>query len=35
MMYAVEIGSGSIIYISSFMKTGRGDEGILRFCFDI
>jgi hypothetical protein len=32
MMYAVEMGSGSIICISSFMKIGRGVEGILRFC---
>jgi hypothetical protein len=31
-MYAVEMGSGVIIYVSSFMKIGGGVEGILRFC---
>jgi hypothetical protein len=28
----VEMGSGGMIYIPSFMKIGKGVEGILRSC---
>jgi hypothetical protein len=31
-MYAVEMGSGSIIYIKSLMKIGTGVQAILKFC---
>jgi hypothetical protein len=31
-MYAVEMVSRGIIYLLSFMKTGRGVQAILRFC---
>jgi hypothetical protein len=31
-MYAVEIGSGGIIYIRSCIKIGTGIQAILRFC---
>jgi hypothetical protein len=34
MRYAVEMGSGGIIYIRSFMKTSTGVQTILRFCFN-
>jgi hypothetical protein len=32
MKCTVEIGSDGMIYIPSFIKTGAGVEGILRFC---
>jgi hypothetical protein len=32
MMYAVEMASGGMIYIRSFMKTGKGVQAILWFC---
>jgi uncharacterized protein YraI len=31
-MYAVEMGSGGMIYIPSFMKIVTGVQAILRFC---
>jgi hypothetical protein len=31
-MYAVEMASCGMIYVSSFMKIGRGVQAILRFC---
>jgi hypothetical protein len=34
MSYAIEMGSGGIIYIRSFMKTGTGVQTILRSCFN-
>jgi uncharacterized protein YraI len=30
--YAVEVGSGAMIYVVSFMKIGSGVQAILRFC---
>jgi hypothetical protein len=30
--YAVEMGSGGMIYIPSFMKTGTGVQEIVRRC---
>jgi hypothetical protein len=32
MEHTVEMASGGMIYIPSFMNTGRGVEAILRFC---
>jgi hypothetical protein len=32
MKYAVEMGSGGMIYTPTFMKTGTGVQAILRFC---
>jgi hypothetical protein len=32
-MYAVEIPSGGMIYLPSFIKIGTGVQAILRFCF--
>jgi hypothetical protein len=32
MMYAVDMGSGGMVYIPSFMKIGTSVEAILRFC---
>jgi uncharacterized protein YraI len=32
MNYAVEMGSGGMIYFPSFTKTGTGVQAILRFC---
>jgi hypothetical protein len=32
MMYAVEMGSGGMIYLPSFMKIGTGIQAILWFC---
>jgi hypothetical protein len=29
MMYAVEMGSGAVIYIPSFMKTGSGIQKLI------
>jgi hypothetical protein len=34
MKYPVEMPLGGIIYISSFMKTGKGVHTILRFCLN-
>jgi hypothetical protein len=31
-MYAIEMGSGGMIYIPCFMKTGTGMQAIFRFC---
>jgi hypothetical protein len=31
-MYAIDMASGGMIYIQSFMKIGTGVEAILRFC---
>jgi hypothetical protein len=28
----IEMGSGGMMYLPSFMKSGIGVEGILRFC---
>jgi hypothetical protein len=33
MKCAVELGSGAMIYIPSFMKIAIGIQAILRFCF--
>jgi hypothetical protein len=35
MQYAVEMASCGVIYIPSFMKTGAGVQGTLRFCHKI
>jgi hypothetical protein len=32
MKCAVEMGSGGMIYLPSFMKIGKGVQAILRFC---
>jgi hypothetical protein len=32
MKWTVEMGLTGMIYIPSFMKIGKGAEGILRFC---
>jgi hypothetical protein len=32
MKYTVEMGSGGMIHVQSFMIIGSGFEGILRFC---
>jgi hypothetical protein len=32
-MDAVEMGSGSMVYLLSFMKIGLGVQEILEFCF--
>jgi hypothetical protein len=32
MMYAVEMASCGMIYITGFMKIGTGVQAILRFC---
>jgi hypothetical protein len=32
MIFGVEMVSGSMIYVPSFMKIGRGVQAILRFC---
>jgi hypothetical protein len=32
MKYAVDKGSGDMIYVPSFMETGTGVQAILRFC---
>jgi hypothetical protein len=32
MKYTVEMGSGGMIYIPGFMKTGKGIEEILMIC---
>jgi hypothetical protein len=32
MNYVIEMGSGGMIYIQSFMKTGIGIQAKLRFC---
>jgi hypothetical protein len=31
-MYAIEMGSGGMIYLPSFMKTGTEVQAILRIC---
>jgi hypothetical protein len=33
MKYAVEMGSGAMIYVESFMKTGSGIQKLLRGLF--
>jgi hypothetical protein len=33
MMYAIDMSSYGMIFFPSFMKTGKGIEGIVRFCF--
>jgi hypothetical protein len=32
MKCAVDMGSGGTIYMQSFIKIGKGVQGILRFC---